>query len=134
MMSKKLNTSLVAIRTLKRHEPPAAGQASHLILKEASISDNLFTPASLLAPNQGMGQSAAGENAASDAALQLLAPLPAHDLSAEAFDPVRIVLNRALYFHHNCLRRTCSPPVFCREADDISSCFHVINEISRKQS
>src|ERR1019366_197052 len=33
------------------------------------------------------------------------------------------------------LRRTCSPPVCsCREADDISSCFHVINESSTKQS
>jgi hypothetical protein len=104
MTSKKLNTSFVMIRTLKRHEPPAAGRVSHPILKEANISDNLFTPASLLAPSQGMGQSAAGENAASDAALQLFAPRHPHDLFAEAFDPVGIVFNRALYFHHKPLR------------------------------
>ena len=134
-MSKKLNTSLVAIRTLKMPGPPGAGQASRPPLKEASISDNLLTPASPLPPNHAMGQSAAMGSAASDTAFQLLAPRNAHDLFTEALDAVRIVLNRALYFHHTCLRRTCSPPVCsCREADDISSCFHVINESSIEQS
>ena len=47
--------------------------------------------------------------AALDAALQLLAARHAHDLLAEAFDPVRVVLNRALYFHHKLLRRTGLP-------------------------
>jgi hypothetical protein len=135
MMSKKLNTSFVAIRTLKRHEPPAAGQASLPILKEANMSANLFTPASPLPTNQAMGQSAAEESAALDAAFQLLAPRHAHDVFAEAFDSVRIVFNRALYFHHKSLRRTCAPPVISGwEADDISLCFHAVNENSVKQS
>ena len=50
-----------------------------------------------------------GAGAALDAAFQLLAPRHAHDLSAKAFDPVRIVFNRALYFHHKCLRRNSLP-------------------------
>jgi hypothetical protein len=45
-----------------------------------------------------------------NAALQLLAPRHAHHFSAEAFDPVRVVLNRALYFHHKLLHRTCCGP------------------------
>src|ERR1039457_2073921 len=74
-----------------------------------------------------------GTGAALDAALQLLAPRNAHDLFAETFDSVRIVLNRALYFHHKSLRRICSAPVISRrEADDISSCSVEVNENSQE--
>src|ERR1039457_3253042 len=56
-----------------------------------------------------------GAGSALDAALQLLAARNAHDLLAETFDSVRIVFNRALYFHHKSLRRICSAPVIsCR--------------------
>src|ERR1022692_4461147 len=74
-----------------------------------------------------------GAGAALDTALQLLAPRNTHDLFAETFDSVRIVFNRALYFHHKSLHRICSAPVIsCRQADDISSYLEPLNENSKE--
>jgi len=42
--------------------------------------------------------------AALDATLQLLTARHAHHLPSETFDPVCVVLNGALYFHHKSLR------------------------------
>ena len=132
MISKKLNTSLAAIRTLKPPESPGADLASRPGLRAASMSDSLFTPASPPPPNQGVGQPAAAARAALEAAFQLLAPRPAHGLSAEAFGLVRVVCNRALHFHHLCLRRTGCPPTFSlRAADDNRSRPTVFHRVRR---
>ena len=59
-----------------------------------------------------------GTRAALDAAFQLLAARDAHHLSAEAFDSVRVVFYRALYFHHKLLHRAGRPPACSMTADD----------------
>jgi hypothetical protein len=115
---------------LKRRESPSADLASRLILRAPSISDNLFTSVSPPAPNPGVGQPAAVERAALDAAFPLLAPRHAHDFSAEPFDPIRFVFNCALHFHHKPLRRAGCPPAFSlRAANDIPSHTRIFRRI-----
>ena len=102
-MRKKLRTNFVAIRGLNRRGPPSAGEASARLRREANMSESLFTPASCIPTNQGIGPPGPHwSHHCRRRASQRLIPGHAYHRSTEALDSGGVVLNRALYLHHNC--------------------------------